>query len=117
MILIESSIQSPSPFVNLPNCIAGFPSLKHLDFFFGGREKDPPTWMNRLFKDRMQTPSHFNDALIAIGVPAEVMAIGILDNPDTKWSVYESLLRSRVYSMLRIWATMKHRQEPKKVDG
>ena len=117
IILKVDNLQTPSTFINLPSCTAGFPNLEHLDFFFGGRKGEPLAWMITATKNRMQPPSHFHGSLTAIGMPTDKIAMGILISPDSKWSVHERLLKSNVYPMLRAWATMKLGKESKKADG
>lgn len=117
IILTGINLRSPSPFISLPRCIAGFPRLERFDFYFGGQPMDPSAWIIRAVKDRMQLPSTLNDALVRMGIPTEKLAMGILISPDTKWSFHEGLLETNVYPMLRIWVGMKSRKEAKKVDG
>ena len=117
VILMVDNLQTPSTFINIPRCIAAFPKLECLDFFFGGRKGEPLAWMIKAAENRMQPPSHFNDALSAIGTPTDKIAMGILISPDSEWSFHEELLKSNVYPMLSVWATMKLGKEPKKVEG
>ena len=107
IILIQNNLQSPSPFILLPDRLAGFPHLRSLRFFFGGREGDPLAWILEATQHKMETPDHFINVLTTIGVPAEKLDLGILISPDTKWDSHEHQLKKYVYPMLRIWTTMK----------
>lgn len=82
VILIERIPQSPSCFITLPRCVAGFPWSKNLDFFFGGREGEPAAWIVKAAKARMKSRSRFIDSLAIIGVPLEKLTTGILISPD-----------------------------------
>ena len=118
ILLIVDNPQSPSAFISLPRCIAGFPKLTCLDFFLVGSLKaDPLSSMIEAAKTRLQPPSEFYEALTAIGMPTDKIAMGISINPDTKWSSYARSLESNIYPMLRAWATMKFGKEAEKVDG
>lgn len=107
IILIYRNVHSPSALITLPRRIAAFLSLKCLDLFFGGRDNEPLAWMIKAVKDRIQPSSHFVDALTTIGLPVKKLAIGIMHNPDSTWSFYESLLEKNFYPLLKAWMTVK----------
>ncbi|KAI4209076.1 MAG: hypothetical protein LQ351_007941 [Letrouitia transgressa] len=116
IILVYHNLQSPSAFITLPHRVAGFPFLKRLYFFFGGRTGDPLVWSRIAAKARMQPPSHFIDVLSTIGLPTEKLDIGIFISPDTNWSVCESSLKKNIYPILRVYVDRRTKNQSKEIE-
>ncbi|KAL9036946.1 MAG: hypothetical protein Q9214_005911 [Letrouitia sp. 1 TL-2023] len=116
IILVYHNLRSPSAFITLPRRIAGFPFLKRLHFYFGGRAGDPLVWNTIAAKARMEPPSHFVDILSTIGLPTEKLDIGILISPDTNWSLHERSLENNVYPMLRVLVNRRTRNQSKEIE-
>lgn len=107
IILTLYSLYSPSPFILLPDLLAGFSHLRSLRFLFGGHGDYPPAWKLEAAQHKIEPPDHFISVLTTIGVPADKLDLGILIGPGTKWGSHAHQLKKYIYPMLRVWATMK----------
>ena len=117
IILIEYNLRSSSSFISLPHRLTAFPALRRLDFFFGGREGEPPAWMNTAARHGMLPPDHFIVALKTLEIPIERLNVSLLIRPDSRWSFHETQLEENVYPTLRALTKMKARKGPQTADA
>ena len=110
IVLVENI--HPSPFIRLPNLVAGFPRLERLDLLFTKEKILHDADLVAAAEARMQAPSHLIDILRSIGVPTERLVIGVMvrDPVSTRFS-YEKRLEDNVYPTLKVWANVKAQRE------
>ena len=107
VVLVPPPLSSPASFLTLPKCLTGFPSLRHVDFYFGQRWENRVGVLLKASQQRMQPPQHFFNLLSAIGVCTEKLDVGILIDPSTDWTSEEKQLWLYLYPLLIRWADVK----------
>ena len=110
IVLVPPPLSSPACFITMPKRVAGFTSLRYLDFCFGHQKEEPTGWLVGASRNRRQPPRQFVEILMAIGVCTKNLDMGILVCPSTNWTFQEKLLRENIYPILVYWADIKSRQ-------
>ena len=117
VVLVPPPLYSPASFPTLPKSVAGFPSLRYVDFYFGQRQEDPVAWLVEASQLRTPFPQQFLNVLSGIGVCTKNLDMGIVINPSTNWTFEEEQLKIIIYPLLIRWADVKRAEAKNKMDA
>ena len=108
VVLITPPVSSPASFLTLPKRLWGFPSLRHVDFYFGQGWVDRVGGLVKASQQRIGAPQHFLNLLSAIGACNEKLDVGIVIDASTTWTSEEERLKLYLYPLLIRWADVRY---------